>query len=103
MVQLDDLLYKLVMSVPRYRKRLIFLVLGSLMSVYMGNKKVIDDHISGKAQLERKQRREARARRSGPRVGVNAMFLAQLKKILPICVPGIPRQKVHYLSIQLPN
>lgn len=90
MVQLDDFVYNLVMSVPKYRKRLIFVVIGSLSSLYMANKKVIDDHVTGKAQLERQVKREARkgSRGSGGRVGVNAMFLAQLKRILPICVPG---------------
>lgn len=89
-MQLDDLAYDLVMSVPKYRKRLLFVAIGGLMSVYMANKKVIDDHISGRAQLERQQKRDSRKSSGKPtrRVGVNALFFSQLKRILPICVPG---------------
>lgn len=89
-MQLDDLAYNLVMSVPKYRKRLLFVAIGGLMSVYMANKKVIDDHISGRAQLERELKRDSRKSSGKPtrRVGVNALFFSQLKRILPICVPG---------------
>lgn len=91
MVQLDDLVYKLVMTVPKYRKRILFVAIGSLMSLYMANKKYIDDHITGKAQLERQLKRQAtRSRARQGRVGVNAMFFSQLKKIIPVCVPGTP-------------
>lgn len=89
-MQLDDFVYNVVMAVPKYRKRLVFVAIGGLMSVYMANKKVIDDHISGRAQLERQLKRNSRKSSDKPtrRVGVNALFLSQLKMILPICVPG---------------
>ncbi len=82
-------MYNLVMMLPKYRKRALFIVIGSLMSLYMANKKYIDDRITGKAQLERRLKRENKSSNyRGQRVGVNELFLSQLKKIMPICVPG---------------
>jgi hypothetical protein len=87
MVQLDDLVYNLVMSVPRHRKRYLFIVISSVMTLYMANKKRIDDIISGRASQER--RLMPRKKFGGQRrVGVNAVFLAQLRQLIPICVPG---------------
>lgn len=57
------------------------------MAIYMANKKRIDDIITGRAQNER--RLMPRKRQGGQRrVGVNAVFLGQLRQLLPICVPG---------------
>lgn len=88
MVQLDELAYRLVMSVPRYRKRLLFVVIGSLMSLYLTNKKHIDERISGRFQAERKFKDDTHKHSNRRRVGVNALFIAQMKRILPICIPS---------------
>jgi UTP-glucose-1-phosphate uridylyltransferase len=89
-MQLDDFVYNAVIAVPKYRKRLVIVAIGGLMTVYMANKKMIDDHLSGRAQLERQLKRDSRksSSKATRRVGVNAVFLSQLKMILPICVPG---------------
>lgn len=94
MVKLDDLAYQFVMSIPRHRKRYLFLVISSLMSVYLANKKRIDDHITGRAKEERRQfYKTKRSSLHNRKVGVDATFLAQLRQLVPICVPG---NHAHY-------
>lgn len=88
MVKLDDLIYNIVMSVPKYRKRYLFVLISSLITLYMANKKRIGDIISGKAQMERRLKYKRRSSTQG-KVGVNAEFLMQLRILIPICVPGM--------------
>lgn len=89
MVGLDDAVYNFVMSIPRYRKRYLFVVISSLMGIYMANKRRIDDVITGKIS-NRPVSSKKRHPSSHKRVGVDAAFLAQLKVLVPICIPGKP-------------
>lgn len=88
-MKLDDFVYNLVMSIPKYRKRLLFVAIGALMSVYMRNKKAMDGCINSLVAGNRASKEAGRKPSKSQRVGVNALFLAQLRKILPICIPGI--------------
>ena len=88
-MQLDDFVYNLVMSIPKYRKRLLIVSIGTLMSLYMRNKRAMDGCISGIVGRDHASSKESGRRASkSHRVGVNALFFSQLRKIIPVCIPG---------------
>ena len=86
-MRIDDLVYRLATSLPRQRKKLLFSLLGGLLAAYFYNRKL---------QQVAKEEKEPclviptdKKNASGAkRVGVNAAFYNQLKRLLPICVPG---------------
>lgn len=92
MVQLDEAAYRLVMSVPQHRKKYLFLFALSLLSIYSARRRLK----SRIAKLPLQQLVERRNRHHR-KVGVDAQFLAQLKKIIPICVPGIASKEAALL------
>lgn len=92
-IRLDDLAYNLVMMIPRYRKRALVAVVFGLVSLYMANKRHLERKAAARKSplhmigMERRSKHAASA--AHRRVGVNAQFLSQLGRILPLCVPGL--------------
>lgn len=80
---LDKLLLSFANGVPRHRKKFLIALLGGLLAAYYYNRNNM------KLQRECPEKKEAeRNPKETPRVGVNLAFIQQLKKIIPICIPG---------------
>lgn len=93
---LDDVLYSSVMAIPRHRRKFTLLLVMSLTSVYMLNKRRRDalqtatqDLSIAKPDVESQKKK---------RVGVDAQFLSQLKRLLPICIPGWTSKEMGLLA-----
>lgn len=98
---MDDVLYNSVLAIPRHRRKFTLLLAMTLTSLYMFNKrrkealrsathdinlaKAEDDIIGGEQQKKK-------------RVGVDAQFLSQLKRLLPICIPGWTSKEMGLLA-----
>lgn len=94
MPQLDETAYQLVTSVPRHRKKYMLLLAMAVASVYYAKRRLkgkLSGQTAGQALLERK------GRQGHKRVGVDAQFMAQLRKIIPICVPGVASKEFGML------
>ena len=94
MVQLDEAAFRLVMSIPEHRKKYLFIVAMSLVSFYVARRKLSARRSPSNpvsTLLERKRSQ------SHKRVGVDAQFMAQLRKILPVCVPGVASKEMALL------
>ncbi|PJF17372.1 ATP-binding cassette, subfamily D (ALD), member 3 [Paramicrosporidium saccamoebae] len=91
MVQLDEAAYRLVMSVPEHRKKYLFVLAMTLVSTYVARRKL------GRSAARNPLTELVERRRVHRKVGVDAQFLAQLKKIVPICVPGVASKECALL------
>jgi ATP-binding cassette subfamily D (ALD) protein 3 len=96
MVQLDEAAYHLVMSVPEHRKKYLFAVVMAVVSTYVARRKLSSRRAT--SPVEAMLAKKVRAGGGHKRVGVDAQFLAQLKKILPICVPGLASKEFALLT-----
>ena len=94
MVQLDEAAYRLVMSVPEHRKKYIFLLAMSAVSYYVARRKLASRRPASNPVVAMLERRRADRHK---KVGVDAQFLSQLKKILPICVPSVTSKETALL------
>ena len=86
---LESALLNIAGGVPRHRKKFLFALLGGLLAAYYFNRK------NKKLQKECKETRPNSTNSNttnnaanGNNVGVNLAFIQQLKKIIPICIPG---------------
>ena len=82
---LEGILGNLAVSLPKHRKKFIFALLGGLLSAYYynrNNKKLQKECPPTDKTENTTSSREAK-------VGVNLAFVQQLKKLLPICIPGM--------------
>lgn len=80
---LDKLLLSIANGVPRHRKKFLIALLGGLLAAYYYNRKNL------KLQGECPEKKEGKNIKGDiPIVGVNLAFIQQLKKIIPICIPG---------------
>lgn len=80
---LDKLLLSFANGVPRHRKKFLIALLGGLLAAYYYNR--------NNKKLQRECPPEKKVERNSkeiPKVGVNLAFIQQLKKIIPICIPG---------------
>lgn len=81
-------------SLPKHRKKVIFTLLGGLLAAYFYHRKsknlARECPETAKTETSTKSHREAK-------VGVNLAFVQQLKKLIPICIPGNERVFVLYL------
>ena len=91
---LDDVLYRAVTGIPRHRRKFALILVFTLTSLYMMHrrrrdaiKKATKDTTSIVDGTEEKKKR----------VGVDAQFLSQLKRLLPICIPGIASKEMGLL------
>lgn len=82
---LDQVLLKLTSGVPRHRKKFLIALLGGLLAAYYYNRKNI--RLQSECPVEVKEDNKKNVR-DGAKVGVNLAFIQQLKKIVPICIPG---------------
>ena len=93
-MRLDELVYHLATNIPRHRKKVLFGLIGSLLAAYFYNKScqstAKEDQQSVMIPATEKNKKGSGTRR----VGVNAAFYNQLKRLLPVCVPGI-KQNAH--------
>lgn len=78
---IESALYDLASRVPRHRKKFLFALLGGLVAAYYYNRK--NKNLQGECPAKDEKKNEI------PRVGVNLAFIQQLRKLLPICIPGI--------------
>lgn len=81
----EQVLLNLANGVPRHRKKFIIALLGGLLAAYYYKRKSV------KLQKEcppAKKSEDHHAIKDGSKVGVNLAFVQQLKKIIPICIPG---------------
>jgi ATP-binding cassette subfamily D (ALD) protein 3 len=100
---LDDAVYNAVTAIPRHRRKFALVLVLTLSSLYVLNKRrrealrsverktaplpesaPLDDNNSGKG--------------SKKRVGVDAQFVAQLRRLLPICIPGLASKEFALLA-----
>ena len=79
---LDKLLLSLANGVPRHRKKFLIALLGGLLAAYYYNRKNM------KLQRECPEKKAHKNPKESHKVGVNLAFLQQLKKLIPICIPG---------------
>lgn len=79
---LEQVLITLANGVPRHRKKFLFTLLGALLAAYYYNRKNL------KLQKECLPVEKVEKSKETPKVGVNLAFIQQLKKIIPICIPG---------------
>jgi ATP-binding cassette, subfamily D (ALD), member 3 len=91
---LDDVLYRAVTGIPRHRRKFTLVLVLTLTSLYMMNKRrretlksTVKDTIPIADGPEGKKKR----------VGVDAQFLSQLKRLLPICIPGVTSKEMGLL------
>lgn len=99
MAQLDDAAVDLIMSIPKHRKKYLFILALALVSVYVLRRKISSHRSGGKNPIQELLEKKARAA-THRRVGVDAQFVSQLRKIIPICVPGIA-SKESFLLVSL--
>jgi ATP-binding cassette subfamily D (ALD) protein 3 len=92
MVQLDEAAYRLVMSVPAHRKKYLLLLAMTVVSAYFARRK-----LAGRTAWTPVRDLMERRGKGHKKVGVDAEFLAQLRKILPICVPGVASKEFALL------
>ena len=78
---LENVLLNLANGVPRHRKKFLFTLLGGLLAAYYYNRN------NKKLQKECAATKDER-KNEIHKVGVNLAFIQQLKKIIPICIPG---------------
>lgn len=79
----DDFVYLLKCRIPQHRNKFGLALIGALVSAYYYNRKCW--------KLKNECPEVARAAEQANdhrRVGVNFQFIQQLRKLLPICVPG---------------
>lgn len=83
-MRLDDLVYRLATTLPQHRKKLLFALIGGLVAAYYYNRQTA----ALKEESEQKELVNGPKKGKNKRVGVNADFFQQLKRLLPVCVPG---------------
>jgi hypothetical protein len=96
-MRIDDLVYRLATSLPRHRKKLLFSLLGSLLAAYYYNKSCQQAAAKEDKELVVVIPDKKNSSKTKP-VGVNAAFYNQLKRLLPICVPGKGEGKDIYYA-----
>ena len=82
MAAFEQVLINLASGVPRHRKKFLFALLGGLLAAYYYNRKNL------KLQKECQPVEKGEKNKESMKVGVNLAFIQQLKKIIPICIPG---------------
>lgn len=87
---IENVLYDLASRVPRHRKKFIFALLGGLLAAYYYNRK--NKNLQGECPAKDEKKNEI------PKVGVNLAFIQQLRKLLPICIPGITSKLFLFLA-----
>jgi ATP-binding cassette subfamily D (ALD) protein 3 len=92
---MDKAVYDFVTTLPQHRTRTVLLLAASLTSAYVIDKKR-RELLKFKAppDLTASQRKQL----SGKRVGVDRQFLNQLRRILPVCIPGVQSVEFGLLS-----
>jgi ATP-binding cassette, subfamily D (ALD), member 3 len=91
---LDDVLYRAVTGIPRHRRKFTLVLVLTLTSLYMMNKR--------RRETLKTAIKDPFANIDGPdgkkkRVGVDAQFFSQLKRLLPICIPGVTSKEMGLL------
>lgn len=97
MVQLDEAAFRLVMSIPQHRKKYLFLLAMSLVSFYVARRKLRRSAAGGGNPVSEAIMMGRKKAQGHKRVGVDAQFVSQLRKILPICVPGVASKEMALL------
>ena len=82
MAAIEQVLINLASGVPRHRKKFLFALLGGLLAAYYYNRKNL------KLQKDCQPVEKGEKNKESMKVGVNLAFIQQLKKIIPICIPG---------------
>ena len=87
---IESVLLNIAGGLPRHRKKFLFALLGGLLAAYYYNRK------NKKLQKECKEAEIGQNNLNttggnSHNVGVNLAFVQQLKKIIPICIPGKAR------------
>lgn len=83
---LDQFLLNLANGVPRHRKKFLLTLLGGLLAAYYYNRKNLK--LQKECPPVVKEADEKKKQKEINKVGVNLAFIQQLKKIIPICIPG---------------
>lgn len=92
---MDKAVYDFVTTLPQHRTRTVLLLVASLTSAYILDKKRRELlRFKAPPDLTAAQRQQL----SGRKVGVDRQFLKQLKRILPVCIPGIDSVEFGLLS-----
>lgn len=84
---LDDTIYNLACGVPRHRKKFLFALLSALVAAYYYNRKCLK--LKRECPEVRVSEGRGRRDRHHAKVGVNMAFIQQLRKLVPICIPGM--------------
>lgn len=84
---LKDFLVSLASGVPRHRKKFILTLVGALVAAYYYNRK--NQRLQLDCPTTLKEKKKLSSNSTQFKVGVNLTFVDQLKKLIPICIPGI--------------
>lgn len=84
----EQILLNLANRVPRHRKKFLIALLGGLLAAYYYNRKNVK--LQKECPPEKKENlvNSGSGSKENLKVGVNLAFIQQLKKIIPICIPG---------------
>ena len=81
----EQVLLNLAGGVPRHRKKFLIALLGGLLAAYYYNR----NNMNLQQNCLMTEKKEKSGSKEGDKaVGVNLAFIQQLKKIIPICIPG---------------
>lgn len=96
---MDEVVYDFIVGLPQQRTRSVLILAASLTAAYIIDRKR-RELLKFKAppDLTARERQQLSGQRSGAKVGVNAHFFAQLKRILPVCVPGLTSPEFGLLA-----
>lgn len=96
MVKLDDVAYEMVLSVPQHKKKYLLVLAMGLVTAYVTRKKL---QVRKDTDNVESRKLAVNTTKSSQRwVGVDAQFLSQLKRIIPICVPGFASKEFGLLA-----
>lgn len=95
---LDDVLYNSVLAIPRHRRKFTLLLVMTLTSLYMLNKRRREALRSATRDLNLAKSDADNKEQKKKRVGVDAQFVSQLKRLLPICIPGWTSKEMGLLG-----
>ena len=82
---MDDAVYRVITQLPQHKKKLALTLALALVSLWAANRRKL---IKNPLRFTPPALNEHRKKMVPKRVGVDARFLEQFRRILPICIPG---------------
>lgn len=95
---MDEAAYKFVTAIPRHRKKFFLLIISTAVGAFYVRQELKKRFSHHSSAVEKLLEKKARNTQQAKKVGVDAQFLAQLRKILPVCIPGIASREFGLLA-----